>query len=75
MNLVVLVESICGYICVIPIILLYFVFLKHTNKKQQGMRIIVSFMFCYYLIGILTICIRSLTVSLQSVRTFRGNTA
>lgn len=54
MNLVVLVESICGYICVIPIILLYFVFLKHTNKKQQGMRIIVSFMLCYYLIGILT---------------------
>lgn len=50
----ILIRSISGYIFVIPGLLLYFCYLKKNKRKQTSLHIISSFVFCYYLIGILT---------------------
>ncbi len=50
----ILIRSISGYIFVIPGILLYFWCLKKFGKKQTPIHIAAIFVFCYYLIGILT---------------------
>ncbi|MGF3225949.1 VanZ family protein [Facklamia sp. P12932] len=47
-------RSVSGYFFVIPVLILYFLFLKKKDKKQTKAHIILSFIFCYYLIGILT---------------------
>ncbi len=47
-------RSLSGYIFIVPGLLLYFIILKKKNRKQTKAHIIVSFIFCYYLIGILT---------------------
>ena len=52
---------ISGYIPVIAALLLYFIVLSLIGKKQSIARIIVSYVFCLYLVGILTmtgVCIR-----------------
>ena len=50
----ILIRSISGYIFVIPGISLYFWCLKKFGKKQTPIHIAAIFVFCYYLIGILT---------------------
>lgn len=50
----ILIRSISGYIFVVPGILLYFLCLKKSGKKQLPLHIATAFVFCYYLIGILT---------------------
>ena len=50
----ILIRSISGYIFMIPGILLYFWCLKKFGKKQTPIHIAAIFVFCYYLIGILT---------------------
>lgn len=50
----VLIRSISGYIFVIPGILFYFWRLKKSGKKQTPLHIASVFVFCYYLIGVLT---------------------
>lgn len=50
----ILIRSISGYIFIIPEILLYFLCLKKCGKKQTLLHITTVFVFCYYLIGILT---------------------
>lgn len=50
----ILVRSISGYIFVIPGVLVYFWSLKKLGKKQTTIHIATAFVFCYYLIGILT---------------------
>lgn len=50
----ILIRSISGYIFVIPAILLYFWYLKKCEKPQTLLHIATTFLFCYYLIGILT---------------------
>lgn len=50
----VLIRSICGYIFMVPGILLYFWYLKKSGQKQTPIHIMTIFVFCYYLIGILT---------------------
>ena len=45
---------ISGYIPVIPVLLLYFFVLYIKGKKQTFPHIILSFVFCFYLFGILT---------------------
>lgn len=50
----ILIRSISGYIFVVPGILLYFWCLNKSGKKQKPIHIAAIFMFCYYLIGILT---------------------
>lgn len=50
----ILIRSISGYIFVVPGILLYFLYLGNTGKKQSPLHITAAFLFCYYLIGVLT---------------------
>lgn len=50
----VLIRSISGYIFLVPGILLYFGYLKKSGKKQTPLHIASVFVFCYYLIGVLT---------------------
>ena len=55
MDLVQVIQrSLSGYIFVVPGLLLYFLLLKKNGKKQTRTHIISAFIFCYYLIGILT---------------------
>lgn len=50
----ILIRSISGYIFVVPGILLYFLIQNNFGKKQTLPHIATIFIFCYYLIGILT---------------------
>ena len=50
----ILIRSISGYIFIIPGIILYFLLLRQFAKKQTPFHITTAFIFCYYLIGILT---------------------
>ena len=50
----ILIRSMSGYIFIIPGLLLYFMYLKKSGKKQTTHHIVTTFIFCYYLIGILT---------------------
>lgn len=50
----ILLRSVSGYIFVVPGILLYFWRLKKSGKKQEPIHIACAALFCYYLIGILT---------------------
>lgn len=50
----ILIRSIAGYVFVIPGVLLYFVCLWKAKKVQTFSHIVVAFVFCYYLIGVLT---------------------
>ena len=50
----ILIRSIFGYIFVVPGVLLYFGYLKKNKKGQTLLHIVTAFLFCYYLIGILT---------------------
>lgn len=43
-----------GYILVIPALLLYFIVLYMRGRKQTIAHIIMSYVFCFYLVGILT---------------------
>lgn len=45
---------ISGYILVIPALLIYFIILSKRGRKQTLPHIIASFVFCFYLCGILT---------------------
>lgn len=47
-------RSLSGYIFVVPGVLLYFLILKKNGKKQTLAHFITVFIFCYYLIGVLT---------------------
>ena len=50
----ILIRSISGYVCIVPGLLLYFMYLKKLGKNQTFHHIVMAFIFCYYLIGILT---------------------
>lgn len=59
----ILIRSIAGYIFVLPGVLLYFGYLMKT-KKQTLIHLVVSMVFCYYLIGIFTM------VGIHAFKTF-----
>ncbi len=50
----IMIRSVSGYLFVVPGTLLYFWSLKKSGKEQTPLHIIAAFVFCYYLIGILT---------------------
>ena len=47
-------RSLSGYIFMVPGLLLYFLILRKKSKNQTPAHIISAFVFCYYLIGVLT---------------------
>ena len=51
----IIIRSISGYVFIVPIIILYYLFLGRRNKKQTFLHIIVVSVFRYYLFGILTV--------------------
>jgi glycopeptide antibiotics resistance protein len=51
----ILIRSISGYIFIVPVLILYFLYLKKTGRKQSFLHIVTVFLFCYYLFGILTV--------------------
>lgn len=50
----ILIRSTCGYLFILPGAALYFLHLKRAGKRQQPLHIAAVFVFCYYLIGVLT---------------------
>lgn len=50
----IVIRSLSGYIFVVPGILAYFWYLKKAGKKQSLLHIAAAFVFCYYIIGVLT---------------------
>ena len=51
----ILIRSISGYVCIVPVLIWYFLYLKKAEKKQNFLHISAVFVFCYYLFGILTV--------------------
>lgn len=51
----ILIRSLSGYVFVIPCIFLYFGCRRKSKAQQSLPHIIAVFIFCYYLIGILTV--------------------
>ena len=51
----ILIRSISGYVFIVPVLLLYFLYLKKSGRKQSFLHITAVFVFCYYLFGILTV--------------------
>ena len=51
----ILIRSIGGYVFIVPILMLYFLYLKKVGRKQTLLHTITVFVFCYYLFGILTV--------------------
>ena len=51
----ILIRSISGYVFIVPLLVLYFLYLKLTGKRQSFFHISAAFVFCYYLFGILTV--------------------
>lgn len=50
----VFIRSISGYIFVIPGMIVYFLCLSRSGRKQTVPHIAAAFVFCYYIIGVLT---------------------
>ena len=65
----ILIRSISGYVFIVPILILYFLYLKNVGRKQTLLHISAMFVFCYYLFGILTVTGIGFTKSM----TFRPN--
>ncbi len=51
----ILIRSISGYVFIVPVLILYFLYLKKAGRKQSFLHIVTVFLFCYYLFGILTV--------------------
>ena len=51
----ILIRSISGYVFIVPVFILYFLYLKKSGRKQSLLHITAVFLFYYYLFGILTV--------------------
>ena len=51
----IIIRSTSGYVFIVPVITLYYLFLRTINKKQTSLHTMAIFVFCYYLFGILTV--------------------
>lgn len=51
----ILIRSISGYVFIVPVLILYFLYLNKLGRKQSLLHIAAVFVFCYYLFGILTV--------------------
>ena len=48
----ILIRSISGYVFIVPVFILYFLYLKKSGRKQSLLHITAVFLFYYYLFGI-----------------------
>ncbi len=51
----ILIRSVSGYVFIVPVLILYFLYLKKSKRKQSLLHICGIFLFYYYLFGILTV--------------------
>lgn len=51
----ILIRSISGYVFIVPVLILYFLYLQKSGRRQSLLHITAVFLFCYYLFGILTV--------------------
>lgn len=51
----ILIRSMSGYVFMIPIVILYFLWLKKSGKAQSFLHTVAVFVFGYYLFGLLTV--------------------
>lgn len=51
----ILIRSASGYVFIVPVLILYFLYLKKSGRKQSILHVAGVFLFCYYLFGILTV--------------------
>lgn len=51
----ILIRSVCGFALIAPMLIVYYAYLKRIGKHQQPLRIVTSFLFCFYLFGVLTV--------------------
>ena len=51
----ILIRSISGYVFIVPVFILYFLYLKKSGRKQSLLHITAVFLFYYYFFGILTV--------------------
>ena len=51
----ILIRSISGYVFIVPLVILYFLYIQKTKNKQSVFHIASVLLFCYYLFGILTV--------------------
>ena len=51
----ILIRSISGYVFIVPILILYFLYPRKSGREQSLLHIAAVFVFCYYLFGILTV--------------------
>ena len=51
----IIIRSISGYVFIVPILILYFLYLRKSGREQSLLHIAAAFVFCYYLFGILTV--------------------
>lgn len=51
----IVIRSISGYVFIVPVLLLYFLYLGKVGKKQSILHTVIVFLFCYYLFGVLTV--------------------
>ncbi len=51
----ILIRSVSGYVFIVPVLILYFLYLKKSKRKQSLLHIGDIFLFYYYLFGILTV--------------------
>ena len=65
----ILIRSICGYVFMIPVFILYFMWLKNTGRAQSFLHTAAAFVFGYYLFGLLTVT----GIGYTSTMTFRPN--
>jgi len=48
-------DLLSGYVFIVPILILYFLYLRKSGREQSLLHIAAVFVFCYYLFGILTV--------------------
>ena len=45
----IIIRSISGYVFIVPILILYFLYLRKSGREQSLLHIAAVFVFCYYL--------------------------
>jgi len=65
----ILIRSMSGYVFMIPVFVVYFLWLKKSGRTQRLLHIAAVFVFGYYLFGLLTVT----GIGFTSTMTFRPN--
>lgn len=51
----ILIRSLCGFGWMAPVLTLFFLWRRKSGRREQGLHVAAVFLFCYYLLGVLTV--------------------